>query len=464
MIARLSVQAAVPPTILRMGALGLSMLLASLNTSIANAVLPTLSKELGASFAQAQWIVVAYLLATTSTVVIAGRFGDVFGRKRVLSAGVLIFAVGSLLCGLAPGIFALIGARAVQGVGAAVMMSLSIALATEGRAGSALGLLGTMSAAGTAFGPTLGGLLISASGWRAVFLLSVPLALLTYGLVNRGLAREPVESPSRVTAFDVKGAALLTLSLAFYALSMTVGRGRFGLETLAALVVSFVAFAAFVRVEASASQPLVPLAVVRVPRLKVGLLSSTIVSAVMMSTLVVGPYYLSKALQLEPLYVGLALSLGPVVVALVAIPAGRLAERWDTSRMGQLGLGSMLLGAAMLTIVKPSLGMVGYLVPVVALCAGYGVFQTANNIAIMTGATAEQRGVIGGILNLSRNVGLITGASVLAALLGWVSGVARNPAASPDAVTAGMQTTFFASALLVLVALIGLSRVRRPNG
>lgn len=440
-----------------MTALGVSMLLASLNTSIANAVLPTLAKQLGASFSQAQWIIVAYLLTLTATVVLAGRLGDLFGRKHVLVVGLVVFAVGSLLCGVASGVNGLIAARAVQGVGAAVMMALSVALATEssalGAAGKALGMLGTMSAAGTAFGPTLGGILISATGWRSVFLVSVPLALAVAGVAHKSLPHRAVEQRSSVS-FDFKGAVILVLSLAAYALSMTLGKGRFGWESIAVLAASVIGFFTFVRVEARAVPPLVPLAIVKDPALKIGLVSSSVVSAVMMSTLVVGPYYLSKALHLDPLPIGLALSLGPVVVALVAIPAGRVADRWGTSAMTRVGLGAMLLGASSLVFVSPVLGLVGYLAPIVVLCAGYGFFQTANNMAIMARANVEERGVVGGVLNLSRNMGLITGASVLAALFGGLSGISRGEFASPASITTGMQATYLASALLVLVALV----------
>ena len=451
---------------LRMGALGVSMLLASLNTSIANAVLPTLAKQLGASFPQAQWIIVAYLLAMTSTVVIAGRLGDLLGRKGVLVGGLLVFAAGSLLCGVASGVLGLIAARAAQGIGAAVMMALSVALATEssaeGASGKALGMLGTMSAAGTAFGPTLGGLLISGIGWRSVFLVSVPLALVAAGVAQRSLPHQSVEPRSSSAQFDFKGAVLLALSLTAYALSMTLERGRFGWGSIALIAVALLGFAAFMRVESKAEHPLVPPKVVQDRDLRVGLVSSLVVSAVMMSTLVVGPYYLSKALHLDPLHIGLALSLGPVVVALVAVPAGRVADQWGSGNMSRVGLGAMLLGASLLTVVHPGLGLAGYLAPIVAMCAGYGVFQTANNTAIMAGATSQERGVVGGVLNLSRNLGLITGASMLAALFGWVSGISRGDVFSTRLVATGMQVTFLVSALLVLGALIAYGQTRRP--
>jgi MFS family permease len=133
--------------------LALSMFMASLDTSIANAGLPAIAGAFGASFPAAQWVVLAYLLAITTVIVGAGRVGDLLGRRRVLLAGIGLFTGASALCGMAPSLGFLIGARAVQGLGAAVMMSLTVSFATEGRT---MGVLGTMSALGTTLGPVLG--------------------------------------------------------------------------------------------------------------------------------------------------------------------------------------------------------------------------------------------------------------------------------------------------------------------
>ena len=159
--------------------LALSTLLASVGTSIANIALPALAKAFSAPFPHVQWVVVAYLAALTVTVVIAGRLGDRHGLKRMHVVGLGLFAAASLLCGLAPTLWLLIGARAVQGVGAAFLMTLSMAMmreiAGEERMGRAMGLLGAMSALGTALGPSFGGALIATTGWRGVFLAQVPL-------------------------------------------------------------------------------------------------------------------------------------------------------------------------------------------------------------------------------------------------------------------------------------------------
>src|SRR6185503_7849184 len=149
-------------------ALSLCVLLPSLGMSIANVALPALSSAFDAPFARIQWVVVAYLLATTVLVVVAGRLGDLAGRRRMLVAGTLIFAGGALACGLAPTLEVLVAARALQGVGAALMLALSLAMVGEAmpkeKIGGAMGLLGTMSAIGTAAGPALGGALVSGLG------------------------------------------------------------------------------------------------------------------------------------------------------------------------------------------------------------------------------------------------------------------------------------------------------------
>jgi MFS family permease len=436
------------------------MLLPSLATSIANVALPTLAEALSAPFQQVQWVVLAYLLVTTSSVVGVGRLGDLVGRRRLLMAGVVLFIAASCAGGVAPGVGWLIAARAAQGLGAAVMLALAMALVGEvvpkDRTGRAMGLLGTLSAVGTALGPSLGGVLVAHFGWPAIFLVNVPLGLVALWLVRRYLPAERRPSMARVSVrenaarFDAAGMALLASTLAAYALAMTVGRGTFGATNVALLIAAALGVGLFVRVEARAAAPLVQLPGLRDPVLGAGLVMSALVATVMMATLVIGPFYLARGLGLDTTRVGLVMSIGPVVAALTGVPAGRVVDRFGTQRASVTGLAGIALGCSALCVAP---GIAGYVIPMVVVTSGYALFQAANNTAVMIEVAAERRGVVSGMLNLSRNLGLITGASVMGSVFALASRAHDVTTARPEAIDTGMRVSFGVAAALAAVAL-----------
>ncbi|MNF38498.1 Multidrug resistance protein stp [compost metagenome] len=441
-----------------LASLSLSMVLPSLDTSIAHAGLPTLARVFDASFAQVQWIVLAYLLAITTLIVSVGRLGDLMGRRRVLLAGIVIFSGASLACGLAQTLGWLIAARAVQGLGAAIMMALTVALVADtvpqARTGRAMGLLGSMSALGTTLGPSLGGVLIASVGWQAIFLVNVPLGIISLLLAWRYLPVDRPRTPRNKAAFDAVGTLVLALTLAAYALAMTLGQGHFGALNGILLLTAACGVGLFAWVESRVEAPLVCLALLRNRSLSAGLAMSLLVSTVIMSTLVVGPFYLARGLDLDALMVGLALSAGPCVAALTGVPAGRIVDRFGARRMTVLGLVSMALGASALAMLPARLGIAGYVVPMMGLTASYALFQTANNTLIMGGVSAQQRGVIAGLLSLSRNLGLITGAAFMGAVFALGSGVSDLTSAQPQAIVSGLHITFAVAAMLIMVALV----------
>ncbi len=449
-----------------LAALSLSMLLSSLGTSIANVGLPTLARAFAASFQEVQWVVLAYLLAITTLIVSVGRLGDLLGRRRLLLAGILLFTAASVLCGLAPTLWLLVAARAAQGLGAAVMMALTLAFVGETvpkeRTGRAMGLLGTMSAIGTAFGPSLGGVLIAGLGWRAIFLVNVPLGLATLFLARRHLPADRARPPGDRPGFDQVGTLLLALTLGAYALAMTIGRGRYGPLNLALLLGAVVGLGLFLLAETRAASPLIRLAMFRDRRLSASLAMSALVSTVLMATLVVGPFYLARGLGLEAAMVGVVLSVGPLVAALTGVPAGRIADRFGAQRMTVAGLAGIATGSIALALLPAPLGIAGYVIPIVIITAGYGLFQTANNTAVMAGVSADRRGVVSGLLNLSRNLGLITGASVMGAVFALAAATTDLTTASPGAVATGMRVTFGVGAALIAAALALASRGTAP--
>jgi EmrB/QacA subfamily drug resistance transporter len=454
--------------------LSLSTVLASFGTSSATVALPTLAGAFAAPVPAVQWVIVAYLLATTTVIVSVGRLGDILGRRRLLLAGLALFASASVACAVAPSLGLLIGARAVQGVGAAVMLALSLALVSEtvpaARTGSAMGLLGATSAIGTAFGPTLGGVLIAGFGWRAVFLVNVPLAIAAFVLARHALPPDRPRTDGGRPAFDWAGMVLLALVLAAYALAMTSGRGRFGSLHAVLLATALLGAGLFVLVETRAATPLVPLTLLRDSQLRAGLAMSALVSTVIMATLVVGPFYLFRTLGLNAAMVGLVSSCGPLVVAVTGIPAGRLVDRFGAARMTRVGLSCAVPGALMLSLLPAASGIAGYVTAIVVITAGYGLFQTANNAAVMSGVRPDRRGVVSGLLNLSRNLGLITGASAMGAVFAFASGTIDLATARPEAVASGMRVTFGVATVLLLGGLAlavgteGRDRARAGNG
>jgi MFS family permease len=329
--------------------------------------------------------------------------------------------------------------------------------------GRAMGLLGTMSAAGTALGPSLGGVLIAGFGWRAMFFVNVPLGILTLLLAHRHLPADR-RGPNGVRAgFDPLGTLLLAATLAAYALAMTVGHGGFGPLGRVLLLAAVIGGGLFVLVEARAASPLIQLTMLRDPARSAALATSAIVATVMMTTLVVAPFYLSRTLGLDPAVVGLVLSVGPLVVAVSSVPAGRSVDRFGAPRTVIAGLVGMVAGCVALALLPASLGIAGYVAPMVVVTGGYALFQAANNTAVMADIQADRRGVMSGMLGLSRNVGLITGASAMGAVFALASGAADVADAHAAAVGRGMRVTFAVASLLVVVALaIAVAGRARP--
>jgi len=351
----------------------------------------------------------------------------------------------------------LIAARVAQGVGAAAMMALTMAFVGDtvpkDQTGRAMGLLGTTSAIGTAVGPSLGGFLIAAFGWRSIFLLPAPLGVIAFFLARNYLPEDRPAAKARRVGFDRLGTFLLALALSAYALAMTVGHGHFGLWNVGLLVAAGAAIGLFVFVEARVSAPLVRLALLQDSGLTASLLTSGLVSTVMMTTLVVGPFYLSLALGLKSASVGLVLSLGPLVAAVMGVPAGRMADRLGARRVAILGLAGIATGALILALLPAPGGIATYVAPIVTMTVSYALFQTANNTAVMRDLPGDQRGVVSGMLNLSRNLGLITGASLMGAVFAFASKAIDLTHASPAAVAAGMRVTFAVATALMVFAL-----------
>lgn len=443
-----------------LAALALAILLASLGVSIATIALPVLALEFSAPMHQVQWVILAYLLALTATVVIGGRMGDLFGKRTVFLAGLALFAAASALSTLAPSLGALIAARALQGIGGAILMALPMAIARETVGphlmGTAMGVLGTMSAIGTALGPSLAGFLIDWSGWRLAFAVLTFAGLAALAFAAFAVPADRKSETASLAHVDMPGAAVLALVLVAFSLAMTGGEEGFATAHLAMLGLALAGSAVFVQVERRRPVPLVQLAVLRDAGMASGLAVNLIVATVMMATLVVGPFFLTLGLGLDAVQAGLVLSVGPAVSALSGIPAGRITDRLGTARVVRIGLVQICAGLVCLAVLPHIFGVAGYVMSLVLLTPGFQLFLAANNTELMLTARQDQRGMISGLLGLSRNLGFMTGASVMTAVFTAGLGTRQIVDAGADTVGDAFSITFLAAAAVIAGTLIVL--------
>lgn len=441
-----------------LASLSLSTLMASLGVSIANVALPTLTEAFSTSFQSVQWVVISYLLSITVMIVSIGRLGDIFGLRLMLMIGVIIYTLASLACGISPTLWGLILARTFQGLGAAILIALTLAFVREAvsdkKTGSAMGMLGTMSAIGTALGPTLGGILIENFEWRTIFLIMIPLGVLNMFLIYRYLPITKTKTKFESKKIDWIGTVVLALTLASYTLAMTIGKGNFDWLNALLLLLAVFGVGTFMYSQANVKFPLIKLSLFKNRNLSASLIINSFVSTVMMATLVVGPFYLSMGLSLNETFVGMVISVGPIVSALTGIPSGRIVDYFGSSKIVITGLLIMVLGAFALSILPNYYGVLGYIIALSILTPGYQLFQAANNTSVMMDANKDQRGLISGVLNLSRNLGLITGASVMGALFAFVVGSSDLEIAKAQDISKGMRITFIAAGILIIIAVI----------
>lgn len=437
-----------------------AMLAASLGVSIPNVALPTLVDAFGVTMQSAQWVVLSYLLSLTVTVVIAGRLGDQVGRRRIFILGLVIFTAASAACATADSLWILIAARVVQGGAGAILMALTVAMVRdtlpETHTGRVMGLLGTMSAIGTALGPSLGGVIVQSFGWPSIFLVLTMVGMATTLLAFRVFPASAAVATKGARP-DWPGTILLALTLLAFLLAVTGSAGH--RATLPLLMAAAAGLFFFLLIEARSVAPLMALSAFRSIPLASGMLTNIIVGNAMMATLVVGPFYLASGAGLVPITIGLAMSVGPAISALSGIPAGRAVDRFGADRMLIFGLTQMFIATLALAILPSYLGLAGYLGAIALLTPGYQLVQAANNTAVMTNATPDERGVHSGLLSLSRNLGLMAGASVMGVLFAAASGLNMGASMSKSGALSGLLATFGTAAALVsttLLILLGL--------
>ncbi|MER7764541.1 MFS transporter [Streptomyces sp. NPDC097619] len=470
--------------------LGAFMLL--VDVTIVTVALPDIAADTHTGFADLQWVMDVYALALAALLLGAGSLADRVGRRRVYTAGLVVFALASLACGLATGPATLIGFRAVQGIGGAAMFATTMALLSatyQGRDRAvAFGVWGAVNGAAAAAGPVLGGLLTEHAGWRWIFFVNVPLSALAV-LVTQRFVRE--SKAGRAGRFDPPGLVTFTLGAAAltYGLIRVAEDGWTGTLPLLCFGVALAAFAAFIRVEATSAHPMVDLTLFRSPVFSGIMAASLLLSGAAFSYLLYVSLWLQSARGLGPVSAGLVLLPLSLAAFAVSAAAGRFLH--GRSPRPVIGTGLLLIGvgaALQALLLDPGDGGLALLPGLVLTGLGVGAATPLLASVAMGAVPPTRAGMAGGALNTARQLGNALGIAVLGVVFhsglehglgpaGDLAGPlasgqgAALTAARPALATAidqgfvtGLRDTFLASAVLGLLgALVAFLTLRTPR-
>lgn len=440
--------------------ISLGVLMYTIDTSIVNIALPTLVVNLHTDFATVQWVGLSYILVVTSLVLGAARLGDMFGKKPLYLGGLIVFTVSSLLCGLAPSIEVLIGARALQGFGAVTIAALGAAIIVEvfptAERGKALGIIGAVVSLGIALGPSVGGVLIGIAGWRSIFLVNLPIGILASLVVNKYVpATAKIDLQQR---FDFAGSIAISLVLVCFSLGMTEGQ-RYGFTAslpLGLLLLSAIGLIGFIILEHRVAQPMLDFSLFRARTFSLSLLTGWLVFMALGGSSFLIPFFLQLVMHYPIEHIGLLMAFTPIIGGLVSPLAGNLTDRFGTRSIMLIGLVLMTIGCLAISTLDARIHDLDYLLRVIPLGLGWGLFQSPNNSAILGAVPPQRLGIASGLLSLTRTLGQTTGLPLFAAIFAAIALVGKNGGdltlAEPEAIVSGFQGTFQIAALMLAIA------------
>lgn len=444
--------------------------MATLDSSIVNIALPTLTKEFDTDLYRIKWVVIIYLLVITCMLLPFGRLSDQYGRKRVFQAGFSLFTLGSLLCGMSQGLNWILFSRVIQGIGASMLMANGPAIITttfpSSERGKALGTLAMVVSAGLVTGPSLGGLMITAWGWRSIFLVNLPIGILGVALAQRSIPADP--KARTLAPFDWAGAILqLILLLSFIVVmdppSISIsGSAAFPMSrwVMGLLTIGFSVL--FIKVESEAKAPLFDLSLMKIRTFWTANLASFLTFVAYSGLTVLMPFFLEEVMGFSPDKAGLFMTAIPLTIFVVAPVSGRLSDRLGSRELSIVGT---LVGSIGLFAMAGAFGIgvhahVSGVAVILGLCSiglATGLFQSPNNNAIMGVVPVAKLGVASALLATVRNLGLVTGTGLATGIFAW------RQKSTGDFVSAMHFTLFFAGAVAFLAMCASFGKKGGPN-
>jgi len=394
--------------------------MATLDSSIVNIALPVMSKKMGVDSSKIQMVVVSYLLVIVSTILIFGKLGDMIGKSRVFKGGIFLFVVGSLLCGITNSLSLLVAARILQGIGASACMANNQGIITEtfpaNKRGKALGVIGTFVALGALVGPPLGGFITHVSSWQNIFLINVPVGIVTFFMALKILPNETIKHKFKI---DWIGAFLFALSVIplFYVLTNWECFDTDSFKMGSLLILSLVSFIVFIIFEINHKEPLLHLELFKNKLFSISILAAFISFISIFCAIIIIPFYLQDVKSLSPADAGIIMSAYPLVLAFAAPLSGIFSDKIGSEILTFIGLTTTSAGLFMMSFLTDSSSISALVISIIVMSLGNGIFQSPNNSIVMSQAPKNKLGIAGSINSLVRNFGMVFGVTLSTALL-----------------------------------------------
>lgn len=444
----------------------IGIFMATLDGSIVNIALPTLTRLFDTDIPTASWVILSYLLTITIFLLTLGRLSDMYGRKKVFAGGLLVFSFGSALCSLSTSIGQLIAFRVVQGFGAAMIMATSTAIVTYAfphtERGKAMGIIGTVVSIGSMAGPALGGFLIDLIGWQSIFYINVPIGIFAAAYSWKVLESEEVHKGQK---FDISGAFFMFISVTSLMLAITQGQGMGWNSPLIIGLFTIFAFALiiFLYIENKAIQPMVELHLFKNRPFSASNTSSFLSFVAMFVIILMMPYYLEGVLNYSIIHVGMTLIAIPLVMAVVAPVSGWLSDKTNSFTLSSLGMVITCIALYMLGNLDQNSTQLDIVIGLGLVGLGMGLFHSPNNSIVMGSVPVNRLGIAGSLLAIMRNLGMVTGIAISSAA--FTRGLQLNEALGISYIPAFLSGYHDAFMVAVAVCALGvLTSLVRGDG
>ncbi|MGV3083877.1 MFS transporter [Enterococcus dispar] len=448
--------------------------MSTLDGSIVNIALPTISKDMQVPMNQSEWIVSIYLMMVCACLLLFGKIGDSWGKIKIYRIGTLIFVIGSLLCGFNHSLAFLLFARVIQALGAAMTMATNTGIITEvfpmNERGRALGMIGAFVSLGSIAGPGLGGLILAHFSWAYIFWINVPVGIITMVISEKFLPKDITLSGQKI---DMGGFAAIAATIMTFFGGVFLGQEH-GFLTLIPLVLfalAIISFIVFLYVEKKVKLPLITFSIFKNKVFTMSLITALLIFSSNFFVNVVIPFYLQSARGLSPSYAGLLMMVFPFLMVIGSPLSGYLTDKIGPEILVLIGLGMLSVTQLMYMFMHADSPLWYYVIATAIMGLGNSLFQSPNNTMVMSSVTKENLGVAGSLNSFARNLGMVIGISMATTILYNAMSskmgerVTTYIANRPDVFIYGMKITFLGSFLLCLVALLlTLYRVKKQGG